>query len=111
MFSCEYCKIYKNTNFVEHLQTGASGIFIVEHNNAKKQKIIKFNESFLNTKYHSEHIKTYKTKKSELKSDCWFYEYSSVLFQKNESLSARKERLVHKAGHEECCLLEINCSL
>ena len=45
---------------------------MVEHNNAKKQKIIKFNESFLNTKYHSEHIKTYKTKKSELKSDCWF---------------------------------------
>ena len=109
MFSCEYCKIYKNTNFVEHLQTGASGIFMVEHN-AKKQKIIKFNESFLNTKY-SEDIKTSKSKKSELKSVCWFYEYSSVSFQKNESLSARKERLVHRAGHEGCYLLEVNCSL
>ena len=29
----------------------------------------------------------------------WFYEESSVMFQKNESLGARKEKLVHEAGH------------
>ena len=35
----------------------------------------------------------------ELKSYCSFYEYSSVTFQKNENLGARKERLVHEAGY------------
>ena len=35
----------------------------------------------------------------ELKSYCCFYEYSSVTFQKNVSLGAIKERLVHKAGY------------
>ena len=35
----------------------------------------------------------------ELKSDCRFYEYSSVTFEKNESAGARKEKLVHEAGH------------
>ena len=32
----------------------------------------------------------------ELKSDCLFYKWSSVMFQKDENFGARKEKLVAK---------------
>ena len=37
MFSCEFCEIYKNTYFVEHLRTAAFGNILLKHNDAKKQ--------------------------------------------------------------------------
>ena len=43
-------------------------------------------------RYFLEHI-------TVLKSHCQFYKWSSVTFQKNESLSARKEKLVPEASH------------
>ena len=30
MFSCEYCEIFKNTYFVEHLRVAASASFLLE---------------------------------------------------------------------------------
>ena len=44
------------------------------------------------TKYFLEHI-------TFPKSDCWFYKWSNVAFQKNESLGVRKEKLVCEASH------------
>ena len=37
VFSCEFCEIYKNTYFVENLQNAAFSIFLLKHNNVKKQ--------------------------------------------------------------------------
>ena len=49
----------------------------------------------------------------EVKSDCRFYEYSSVTFQKNESLGARKRKTNSRSWpcelNEGRSLLEINC--
>ena len=45
---------------------------------------------------------TYLSKKYEFKSDDWFYEWSSVTFPKNESLGARKEKIVREANHVSC---------
>ena len=43
-------------------------------------------------RYFLEHI-------TVLKSDYQFYKWSSVTFQKNGNLGARKEKLVHEACH------------
>ena len=41
------------------------------------------------------------------KSDCWFYEWCSVMFQKKDSLSARKEKLVCEASHVSCMKMQL----
>ena len=43
----EILRKFLRTFFVEHVRTGASGIFMLKQNEAKKQKSIKFNESVL----------------------------------------------------------------
>ena len=79
-----------------------------------KQKL----DSFLfKEKVTLKHLKIIRSSQQEsnFKSDCWFYKWSSVMFQKKWEPWCEK-RKTSSGGkscelHEKCSLLEINCSL